>query len=221
MVGRYFFENYSWYNVVMKKGPTLKREKELWVQGFELIGGIDEAGRGCWAGPVVAAVVVLPKNHRRISGVHDSKLVNKQTRELLYEKITERALDFGVGIVSHQIIDKVGILEATKIAAKEALEMLQDKPHYLLTDFLKLEKHTDIPHEAIVDGDALIYSISCASIIAKVTRDNIMSGLGGEYLNYQFSRNKGYGTKKHQELLEKYGPCDIHRKSYAPIKALL
>lgn len=205
----------------MKKAPTLKREKELWIEGIEYIGGIDEAGRGSWAGPVVAAVVVLPKNHRRISGVHDSKLVDKANREKLYEKITEKAVDFGVGIVSHEVIDQVGILEATKIAAKEAIEMLSYKPHYLLTDFLKLEKQTDIPHEAIVDGDVKVYSISCASIIAKVTRDNIMSCLGGEYKRYEFSRNKGYGTKKHQELLKEHGPCDIHRRSYAPIRELL
>jgi ribonuclease HII len=209
------------YNEIMKKGPTLNKEKELWTVGHEYIGGIDEAGRGAWAGPVVAAVVVLPKNHRRIKDVDDSKLISPEKRAILYGKITERAVDFGVGIVSHEIITEVGILEATKLAAKEALEMLQNKPTYLLTDFLKLEKHTDIPHEAIVDGDAQIYSISCASIIAKVTRDNIMSALGGDYKKYEFKKHKGYGTKRHQELLAAYGPCDIHRRSFAPIKELL
>lgn len=202
------------------KPPTLKREKELWETGVEFIVGIDEAGRGAWAGPVVAAAVILPKNHRRITGVHDSKLVTAENRQLLYEKITERALDFGVGIIGHETIDEVGILEATKLAAKEALSMLTYKPEYILNDFLDLKKHVEIPFESIVDGDAKIYSISCASIIAKVTRDNIMKSLGGEYKVYAFSRHKGYGTKKHQELLAKHGPSNIHRKSFAPIKVL-
>jgi ribonuclease HII len=202
----------------MIKPPTLKREKELWMSGFELIGGIDEAGRGAWAGPVVAAVVVLPKNHRRISGVHDSKLVKAEERSKIYEKITERALDFGIGVVSHEVINEVGILEATKQAAYEAIQMLEIKPDYLLTDYLKMEKYTDIPHDAIVDGDAKVYSISCASIIAKVTRDNIMKSLGGLYKQYEFGRHKGYGTKKHQELLKIFGPSDIHRKNYEPIR---
>lgn len=198
--------------------PDLRREKELWANGVEFIGGIDEAGRGAWAGPVVAAVVVLPKSHRRIKGVHDSKLVTAKERERLYDKITERALDFGIGIVGHEVIEEIGILEATKQAVTEALEMLEIPTEYLLTDYLDLKKYTELPHEPIVSGDQKVYSISCASILAKVTRDNIMNSLGGEYKKYEFNRHKGYGTKKHQELLKLYGPCDIHRKNFAPIK---
>jgi ribonuclease HII len=182
------------------------------------VGGIDEAGRGAWAGPVVAAIVVLPKGHRRINGVHDSKLVKADDRRKLYERITERALDFGIGVVSHEVINQIGILEATKVAAFEALQMLKDQPGYLLTDYLKMEKYTDIPHDAIAFGDQKIYSISCASILAKVTRDNIMSSLGGLYKQYEFGRHKGYGTKRHQELLKIFGPSDIHRKNFQPIK---
>lgn len=204
--------------MVRIKPPDLKREKIFWANGLELVAGVDEAGRGAWAGPVVAAVVVLPKNHRRISGVCDSKLIKPEKRAILYEKITERALDFGVGIVSQKVIDEINILNATKLAVVQALEMLSVPPEYILADYLDLKKHTEIPFEAIVGGDNKIYSISCASIIAKVTRDNIMSSLGGEYGRYEFYKHKGYGTKRHQLLLEKYGPSDLHRKSYEPIK---
>jgi ribonuclease HII len=203
------------------KRPTLTREKELWESGKLLIGGIDEAGRGSWAGPVVAAVVVLPQNHRRITGVHDSKLVNEVNRARLYNIITERALDFGVGIVSNEVIDKIGILNATKLASKQAVEMLASKPDYLLCDALDLRQLVDIEQEAIIKGDQKIYTISCASIIAKVTRDNLMSSLGGNYSVYEFGRHKGYGTKLHQEMLSKYGVSDIHRRSYRPVKELL
>lgn len=203
------------------KRPTLDREKVLWTSGKLLLAGIDEVGRGAWAGPVVAAAVVLPKHHRRISGVHDSKLVSAKMREQLYEKITERALDFGVGIVSHEVIDQIGILNATKLAAKEAVEMLESQPEHLLCDALDLREQLRIDQEAIIRGDQKVYSISCASIIAKVTRDRLMSALRGEYAIYEFEKHKGYGTKLHQALIAKNGVSNIHRRSYRPIKVFL
>jgi len=193
-------------------------EKKLWSQGFLNIGGIDEAGRGSWAGPVVAAVVVLPLKHKQNMQITDSKLVSAKNREKLYSEIIDFAVDYGVGIVSHEIIDKVGILTATKLAAKQAVESLKIKPDYLLTDALDLREYLDVKQEAFIKGDQKIYSISCASIIAKVSRDVIMKELDHEYGIYQFSKHKGYGTALHQELLNTFGPSNIHRKSYAPIK---
>ncbi len=201
--------------------PTLDRENELWSLGRFHIGGIDEAGRGAWAGPVVAAVVVLPKDHRQLDTITDSKLISPKVRALLYDKITDFATDFGIGIVDHLTIDEIGILNATKQAAKAAVEMLKDAPDYLLCDALRLDDLGHIEQEAIIKGDQKVYSISCASILAKVTRDNLMSNLGGSYNLYDFEKHKGYGTKLHQEKLRQYGVSDIHRKSYKPVRALL
>lgn len=199
----------------------MKREKQLWKEGRALIGGIDEAGRGAWAGPVITAVVVLPKNHKQNKEITDSKLLTPEKRARLYEIITEQALDFGVGIISCETIDKIGILNATKLAAKEAVAMLKTPPDYLLCDALDLRKQIAVDQESIIKGDQKIYSISCASVIAKVTRDNIMSSLGGEYAVYEFGKHKGYGTKLHQEKLAQYGVSSLHRISYKPVKALL
>ncbi len=207
------------YNDLMVK-PTLERELELWNQ-YNLIGGIDEAGRGAWAGPVVAAVVVLPKEHKQFDGIRDSKLMTPQKRVELYEEITEFVTDFGIGIVDHLTIDQIGILNATKLAAKQAVGMLKIAPDYLLCDALDLREQLDIEQEAIIKGDQKVYSISCASILAKVTRDNLMTSLGGEYTKYVFDKHKGYGTKLHQEKLKLHGVSDIHRKSYKPVKELL
>jgi ribonuclease HII len=205
----------------MKIKPTLDQEKKLWAEGLKYIGGIDEAGRGAWAGPVVAAVVILPKMHVQVDSIKDSKLLTPKKRQELYEIITNKNLDFGVGIISHRIIDKVGIGEATKLAAKEAINMLKNQPDYLLTDALDLTSHFSCQQKSVIKGDQKIYSISCASIIAKVTRDNLMSNLGSDYEHYEFYLHKGYGTKRHQELLARYGPSDLHRFSYKPIKRYL
>lgn len=203
----------------MKIKPTLKRERELQRQG-KVVAGIDEAGRGAWAGPVVVAAVILPSNHRQITDVKDSKMLTPKQRKVLYEKITTRALDFGVGVIDHAIIDKIGILEATKIGAREAVDMMQTKADHILVDALDLSNHLKCDQESIIKGDQNIYTISCASIIAKVTRDNLMSSLGGEYAKYLFFKHKGYGTKLHQKLLKEYGASDIHRMSFKPIKVL-
>ncbi len=201
--------------------PNLEKELILWNQGVNLVGGIDEAGRGCWAGPVVAAVVVLPKTHQQIDTITDSKLLSPAKRAELYEAITDMATDFGIGIVSHKVIDEIGILNATKQAAREAVEMLRHRPEYLLCDALDLREQLDIDQEGIVKGDQKVYSISCASIIAKVTRDNLMTSLGGEYTKYDFAKHKGYGTKLHQQRLREHGVSDIHRRSYRPVRELL
>lgn len=207
------------YNYAMKITPTLDREKEFWKQG-KLVVGIDEAGRGAWAGPVVVAAVILPQKHKQVDGITDSKLISPAKRAEFYEIITDVALDFGVGIISHDIVDKIGVLEATKLGAKEAVSMMKIKPDYLLADALDLRQHICCEQEAIIKGDQKIYSISCASIIAKVTRDNLMTNLGGKYNKYHFYQHKGYGTKLHQEMLAKHGVSDIHRRSYRPVKAL-
>lgn len=207
------------YNWFMKITPTMKLERKLWKDG-RVVAGIDEAGRGSWAGPVVVAAVILPKKHKQVDGITDSKLMTPAKRAEYYELITDFALDFGIGIISHKVIDEVGILEATKLGAKEAVAMMSAKTDYLLVDALDLTKHIDCEQEAVIKGDQKIYSISCASIIAKVTRDNLMSALGGEYSKYQFYKHKGYGTKLHQEMLAKHGVSSIHRRSYKPVKAL-
>jgi len=196
----------------------MKREKELWKQGRVVV-GIDEAGRGAWAGPVVVAAVILPKGHKQVDGITDSKLMTPAKRAEYYELITDFAVDFGVGIVSHDVIDKVGILEATKLGAREAVSMMTVGGDYILADALDLTKHIECEQEAIIKGDQKVYSISCASVIAKVTRDNLMSALGGEYNKYYFFKHKGYGTKLHQEMLAKHGVSNIHRLSYKPVKA--
>ena len=201
--------------------PTLNEENKLWSEGINLIGGIDEAGRGSWAGPVVAAVVILPKTIKKEKYVRDSKLLTPKKRSELYNYIVEKSCDFGVGIIGHRVIDKVGINEATKMAAIDAISMLKVPPEFLLIDAIDLTKHCCISQKSIIKGDQLIYSISCASIIAKVTRDNLMTNLGDEYQKYEFYSHKGYGTKKHQEFLAEYGPCELHRLSYAPLKKYL
>jgi ribonuclease HII len=199
--------------------PTLDKEKELWQRGIEYVGGVDEAGRGAWAGPVVAAVVILPKEHNQIENIRDSKLVTPKKRRELYHQILDFALDFGIGTASSSTIDEIGIAKATNLAYQEAIRMLSNKPEYLLIDAFKVEG--ECPQEAITKGDQKIYSISCASIIAKVYRDNLMENLDECYRIYEFSDHKGYGTKRHQELLAEYGPCDLHRFCYQPIRELI
>ena len=202
----------------MKITPDMKSEKRLRKLG-RIPCGIDEAGRGAWAGPVVVAAVILPSGHKQIEGITDSKLMTSARRAKFYEIITEVAVDFGVGIIGNEVVDEIGILEATKLGAKEAVAMMKTEPDYLLVDCLDLTKHIECEQVSIIKGDQKIYSISCASIIAKVTRDNLMSTLGGEYAKYGFHKHKGYGTSLHQEMLALHGVSNIHRRSYKPVKA--
>lgn len=190
-----------------------KYEKEYYEKGYKTIAGIDEAGRGPLAGPVVAAAVILPKDCL-IEGVNDSKKISEKKREKLYDEIIENALAYGVGIVDHTVIDEINILNATRRAMKIALENLEVKPEFILIDAEKKVDTNQIPYLPIIKGDALSISIGAASIIAKVTRDRIMREYDKIFPMYGFEKHKGYGTKAHVEAIKEYGPCMIHRKSF-------
>ena len=197
----------------------LKAEEEkLYIEkNMKYICGIDEAGRGPLAGPVVVGAVVMPRDSK-IEWVNDSKKVTEKRREILYDKITEEALAWGVGIISEKEIDEINILNATKmglhLALREVIEKLGKKPDIVIVDALKDIDTFQIPYQSIIKGDATRYSISCASIIAKVTRDRIMRQWNEIYPVYDFEKNKGYGTAEHIKALKDYGPCQIHRKSF-------
>lgn len=190
----------------------LEYEKDLYSKGYEYICGIDEAGRGPLCGPVVAAAVILKKGDK-IEGVNDSKKLSERKRELLFEEIKQRAVAYSVGIVDEKTIDEINILEATRLAMKKAVEGLKQKPDYALVDAEK-KVPIDVPYMPIVKGDALSESIAAASIIAKVTRDNMIIQLDKKYPEYNFAKNKGYGTKEHTDAIKKYGLCDVHRRSF-------
>jgi ribonuclease HII len=190
-------------------------EYKLRSQGFQSIVGIDEVGRGPLAGPVVAAAVILPEDFN-VVGIDDSKKLTEAKREALYEEITSKAIDIGIGIISSEEIDQINIYEATKKAMLSAIAGLQQTPDFLLIDAMKLD--TPYPFEAIIKGDAKSISIAAASIIAKVTRDRMMKELAIQFPDYGFDRNMGYGTKEHLEALQTKGITPFHRKSFAPIK---
>ena len=195
--------------------PTLEFERNLWNAGFPRIAGIDEAGRGAWAGPVAAAAVILPDDpslRRTLNRVRDSKLMTPLARETWAPRIKKSALDWGVGFASADEIDTLGILPATKLAATRALENLL--PDYLITDYL-IFPEIDLPQTALVKGDQRSLSVAAASVLAKTTRDALMCKLDGHYPGYGFARHKGYGTRLHQELIRKLGRCEIHRKSFS------
>ncbi len=190
----------------------LEYEKDLYSKGYEYICGIDEAGRGPLCGPVVAAAVILKKGDK-IEGVNDSKKLSEKKREEVFERIKERAVAYSVGIVDEKTIDEINILEATRLAMKKAVEGLKQKADYALVDAEK-KVSIDIPYTPIIKGDALSESIAAASIIAKVTRDRMVIQLDEKYPEYNFAKNKGYGTKEHTEAIKKYGLCDVHRRSF-------
>ena len=197
---------------------NLKRfEKNLYDEGNKYICGIDEAGRGPLAGPVVVGAVVM-KPDSKLEWVNDSKKVTEKRREILYDRILEESLAWGVGIVSWDEIDDLNILNATKKgltkALKQVVEKLKTKPDIVLVDALREIDTLGIPYQSIIKGDATCYSIACSSIIAKVTRDRIMREYDEAFPEYGFAKHKGYGTKEHIEAIKKYGPCLIHRKSF-------
>ncbi len=187
-------------------------EDEAYEKGYEIIAGIDEAGRGPLAGPVVSAAVILRRGSF-IEGLNDSKKLTPQKRDKLYDIIMKNALSVGVGIVDEKVIDEINILNATKVAMKQAVEKLIINPDILLTDAVKLSE-VKIPQISIVKGDAKSVSIAAASVIAKVTRDRFIEKMDSEYPQYGFSKHKGYGTKEHIEAIKKYGICPIHRVSF-------
>jgi len=182
------------------------------TKGYHLIAGIDEAGRGPLAGPVVAACVILPEGCC-IEGINDSKKLSPAKREALYDIITKQAVSYGIGIVDEKCIDEINILNATKLAMKKAVEQMDPKPDILLIDAVRLED-IGIPQISITKGDALSISIAAASIIAKVTRDRMIEAMDSLYPEYGFKKHKGYGTAEHINAIKKYGICPIHRISF-------
>jgi ribonuclease HII len=189
------------------------------ASGFTCIAGLDEAGRGPLAGPVVAAAVVLPDG-LLMPGLTDSKQVPEQERERLFNKIREQAICYGIGIVDERTIDDVNILHATIIAMERALETLTPQPDYLLIDALTLPR-VPLPQKPLIKGDCRSHSIAAASILAKVTRDRLMLELHEKFPQYNFQKHKGYGTREHLALLRQHGPCDAHRKSFNPVAQML
>lgn len=189
-------------------------ENDLYNSGINYIAGIDEVGRGPLVGPVVAAAVILPKKFYD-ERINDSKKLSEKMRNELYEIICADAVSVGIGVVSNERIDKINIYEATKEAMREAVSNLGVKPEYLLIDAMKLD--IDIPSLSIIKGDSKSQSIAAASIVAKVTRDKMMYELDKKYPMYDFANNKGYGTKKHIEAIQKYGIISEHRKSFKPV----
>lgn len=197
--------------------PDLTYEKEIW-SSYQLIAGLDEAGRGALAGPVCVGTVILPHDHphllRALNGVHDSKQLTPRKRSDLVPHIQETAIAWGVGFAVAEEIDQLGIVPATRLAASRALEALPQYPEFLLTDFRLELPELDIPQTAIVKGDQRSLSIACASILAKTARDELMSKLNDEYPEYKFSHHKGYGTLLHRKKIEQLGHSPIHRKTF-------
>ena len=191
-----------------------KYEKELYARGLNLIGGVDEVGRGPLIGSVVAACVVLPKDFV-LEGLTDSKKLSEKKRDLFYDIIKEKAIAIGVGIVDEKKIDEINIYEATKIAMKEAIKNTNIKLDHVLIDAMPLD--IDVPTTSIIKGDAKSISIAAASVIAKVTRDKMMYELDKKYPMYDLKNNKGYGTKKHLEAIEEYGITKYHRLTFKPV----
>ena len=201
-----------------KEIDLLKYEKSLYGKGYKLLAGCDEAGRGPLFGPVVAAAVILPINYH-LEGLNDSKQLSEKKRNTFYDIILNDAIAVGVGIVDAKMIDEINILEASRLAMNMALDNLKIKPDYVLTDAMKLER--DVEVLPIIHGDALSLSIAAASVIAKVTRDRMMEEYDKKYPEYEFARHKGYPTKKHIELVKKYGVLDDYRKTFRPIKEII
>ena len=195
-----------------------ENEKRLWDKGYENIAGTDEAGRGPLFGPVVAAAVILPHDFC-LEGLNDSKKLTEKKRDKYYDYIMENALAVEVCIISAKEIDKINILEASRKAMTTCINNLKIKPDYVLTDAMKL--NIDIPFEDIIKGDAKSITIAAASVIAKVTRDRLLYEYDKKYPEYEFSKHKGYPTKKHIELLEKNGIIDGYRMTFGPVKKIL
>ena len=195
----------------------LTYEKECYARGMELIAGVDEVGRGPLAGPVVAAAVILPKACK-IPGLNDSKKIPKSKHKEIYEAVLQNAIAIGIGIKDNQVIDQVNIYEATKLAMMEAIGQLEPQPQHLLIDAMKLD--LPIPQTSIIKGDANSLSIAAASIVAKVTRDQMMEEFDREYPGYDFAQNAGYGTTKHLAGLDQLGVTPIHRRSFEPVKSM-
>jgi ribonuclease HII len=202
--------------------PSLAEERMLEAQGYQLIAGIDEAGRGALAGPVVAAAVILPSQIAApwLDQVKDSKQLTPARRQLLFGYIRDIAISVGIGMVHHEVIDDRGIVKATRLAMKLAIDHLSPSPESLLIDYMYLPE-VPLPQKGITNGDELCLSIACASIVAKVSRDRLMIELDGAYPGYGLAQHKGYGTKGHLACLYRLGPSPIHRQSFRPVKYMI
>ena len=210
----------------MGSRPTLKSERSHWRLGTQLVAGVDEVGRGPLAGPVAAGAVVLPPNVRAsgcfrwLSRVNDSKVLTSAAREELAEYIWEHSLSAAVSFVRVNDIDRIGIAEASRQAMLAAVGDLQHRPKHILIDGFGL-KACSLPQTGIIDGDALSVSIACASIIAKVARDRVMMEQGDRFPVYGFARNKGYGTAAHLRAIRCKGPCELHRRTFSPVREMI
>jgi ribonuclease HII len=206
----------------MPLAPNLAEERSLWHQGLDLVAGVDEVGRGPLAGPVVAGAVVLSpsSDFRWLFHVRDSKQLSPSVRRELADYIWRDALAVGVGFISHTAVDRLRIAEATRQAMIRAVGQLNRHPQYLIIDALSLPA-CSLPQKAIIGGDARCISIAAASIVAKVARDRYMEGQDRRFSGYGFARNKGYGTRRHLEALRRLGPCELHRRSFAPVRELI
>lgn len=202
---------------LLRQEKMKETEKRLQKEGYKLIAGVDEAGRGPLAGPVYAAAVILPQDIR-LDGINDSKKLSPKKREELFDEITEKAVCYSIFSVDEKKIDEINILNATHMAMNGAVNSLSKKPDYVIIDGNSI-KGMDIPHETIVKGDAKSISIASASILAKVARDRYITKMAEIYPEYGFEKHKGYGTKEHTEAILKYGVCPIHRKTF--LKKLL
>jgi len=198
--------------------PSFAEEKLLEAQGYQFIAGVDEVGRGALAGPVVAAAVILPSNVNAhwLDKVRESKQLSPATRELLCPYIQGIAIATGIGISGHEIVDTQGIIKATRLAMKSAIEQLSPPPQHLLIDYMSLPE-VPLPQKGITDGDGLCFSIACASIVAKVARDRMMVEFDKSYPGYGLAQHKGYGTGAHLTSLHRLGLCPIHRRSFRPV----
>ena len=196
----------------------LQYEKQLYEEGYNLICGTDEAGRGPLVGPVVAGAVILPKNYT-LEGLTDSKKLSEKKREYYYDIIKKDAIAYGVGIVSAKEIDEINIYEASRLAMKKAIANMKVKPDYVITDAMPIS--LSVPVLPIIHGDALSITIAASSVIAKVTRDHLMYELDQKYPQYEFKNHKGYPTKRHLQLLEKFGPISEYRFTYKPVRDLI
>ena len=199
--------------------PSFAEEKGLKAQGYQLVAGVDEVGRGALAGPVVACAVIMPDKLTGgwVAVVRDSKLLSPVRRELLAQHIQKMAISFGIGAVSHRVIDALGIVRASRLAMRQAIDRLSPPPQYLLIDYFYLPE-VSLPQKGLIDGDSLCFSIACASILAKVFRDHLMMKLDRIYSGYRLAENKGYCTEEHVARLSWLGPSPIHRRSFQPIK---
>ena len=191
---------------------TMEKEMEIRAKGFTAVCGIDEAGRGPLAGPVVAAAVILPEDIQ-LPGVNDSKKITEKKREILFDFVKEHALAYGIGEASETEIDEINILQATFLAMRRAVEALQIPADYALVDGNRIQG-LPVPAETVIGGDGKVLSIAAASIQAKVTRDRYMRDMAAQYPEYGFEKHKGYGTKAHYAAIEQYGICPLHRKTF-------